>query len=496
MYASQITATELNPALTLPRSPAWSAWAAMAGVGLLVAAGLAAGQGGFLRLAYPAVAALVGAYLYFKHPVQYIGFAWWLWFLSPFLRRVIDWQSGWVDPSPVLLAPVLVSLIAGLGFLRYCWPMMRHGGLPFVLAFAGTLYGLGIGLIRSGFDYKLAQPVLMWLVPLFFGFHFLLNWHDYPAYQRLTRRVFVWGTLVMGCYGVVQFLIAPAWDRHWMTNIEFGSFGVPEPLGIRVFSTLNSAGPFSVVMMAGLFMLFNAKGVLRFPAAMGGYLSFLLSIARTAWLGWAAGLIVLVINMSGRARLKFFAMLIVMGGLVLPLTLMSPFGETISPRLESLTNPKDDTSFAARSDGYWRYLNDAAMAPLGKGIGVMDREYAIAPDDEGMGPHDSAILELLLSLGFPGALMYGFGLFTLFLGLCRRSSSKDDFLVAARAICLGMFVQLILGSVILGVMGVVLWGFGGVVLAAQRYYEQIGDNHAEVVQDSPSAPAQNQNQDH
>ena len=462
----------MSLANALPRST-W-AWLAMGGVALFVAGMLAVGQGGSLRLAFPALAVAVGLYLYWKHPVHYVTFAMWVWFTSPFIRRVVDYQGGWVDPSPVLLAPVLVSFIAGLGFLRWFLPSLRYGGAPFVLAFAGVVYGLGIGLIRSSFDYKLAQPMLTWLTPIFLGFHLFNNWRDYPRYRDALQRTFLLGALVMGVYGVAQFLLAPAWDRLWMINVEYLSFGQPEPLGIRVYSTLNAPGPFAVVMMACLLVLFSAKSWLKFPAAAAGYLSFLLSMTRSAWMGWTVGVIALLASMELKTRLRLLAAAVVLAAVVVPLAMMPPFSEVVGPRLQSMAKPKNDTSLTERVKGYGKYLGEAFLDPLGKGIGVMDRVYAVAADDETIGPHDSAILELLLSLGVPGALFYGIGLIALLLSLRVRAEIRPDiFANAARATALGMFAQLVFGSVMIGVLGVVLWGFSSAVIAARMYHAEV-----------------------
>ena len=164
-----------------------------------------------------------------------------------------------------------------------------------------------------------------------------------------------------------------------------------------------------------------------------------------------------------------------MAGAIVPLAALEPFASVVGPRIQSMTNPKDDISLAARLEGYGKYLRDAVTDPFGKGIGIMDREYAIAPDDEGIGPHDSAILELLLSLGFLGAALYGAGLIALLFGLRAPGGvgiRSDSFANAAKAIGLGMFAQLILGSVMLGVMGAILWGFAGVVIAAGKYHAE------------------------
>ncbi len=463
------------PRVSLARE--WGAWLAMGGIAVFVVGMLAIGQGGSLRLAFPALSVVVGFYLYWKHPVHYITFTMWVWFTSPFIRRVVDYQGGWVDPSPVLLAPVLVSFIAGLGFLRWALPSLRYGGAPFVPAFAGTLYGLGVGLIRSSFDYKLAQPMLTWLTPIFLGFHLFHNWRDYPRYRTALQWTFMLGALVMGAYGVAQFLLAPQWDRFWMINVEYLSFGKPEPLGIRVYSTLNAPGPFAVVMMACLLVLFSAKSWLRFPAAIAGYLSFLLSMTRSAWTGWVLGMIALLAGMELKARLRLLVAAVVLVAVIVPLAMMPPFSQVVGPRLQSMAQPKNDTSLTERVKGYGKYLSEGFLDPLGKGIGVMDRVYAVAADDETIGPHDSAILELLLSLGVPGALFYGIGLIALLLSLWRRAEIRQDvFANAARAIALGMFAQLVFGSVMIGVMGVMLWGFSSIVIAARMHHAEDQQN--------------------
>src|ERR1700689_1401054 len=94
-----------------------STWWPRLAIGGLVAVSaicLLAGTGATLRILYPTMALVVGVFLIFTSKPTYTSFTWWLWFLSPFLRRLIDYHSGWVDPSPVLLAPLLVTLVSGV----------------------------------------------------------------------------------------------------------------------------------------------------------------------------------------------------------------------------------------------------------------------------------------------------------------------------------------------------------------------------------------------
>src|SRR5215218_7309863 len=95
------------------------AWAAISGLLILVVGGLAIHASGLLELLYPLVALMVGVLLYWRYPALYLGFTWWLWFLTPEVRRLVDYQQGWNPESPVMLAPLLVTALGFLALLRH-----------------------------------------------------------------------------------------------------------------------------------------------------------------------------------------------------------------------------------------------------------------------------------------------------------------------------------------------------------------------------------------
>ena len=64
---------------------------------------LGLGQADLLRVVYLVLALAIGHYLQRHDTGRYVGFILWLWFLSPFVRRVADLYAGWQDPSLVLL---------------------------------------------------------------------------------------------------------------------------------------------------------------------------------------------------------------------------------------------------------------------------------------------------------------------------------------------------------------------------------------------------------
>jgi len=442
------------------------AWIGILGLAIITALGTFAGAGSLLRLLFPAGAFAVGLLLYFRYPILYIGFTWWLWFITPLVRRLIDYQSGWQDPSPVLLAPPLVTMICGLTLFRHLPTAYSRGGLPFLMCFTSVFYGFMLSLVKSSVAGGLLA-LLDWLPPLLFGFHLSVNWRQYLAYRQNLQRTFLWGVLVMGAYGLWQYLTAPLWDRFWLENAGSLVFGQPEPMGIRVWSTMNSPQPFAAVMVAGLILLLSNKETLKFAATGVGYLSFLLSLARAGWVSWMASLLVYISSLKSYLQMRLFIALTVMVMLVAPLVAVEPLASEIVPRLASLSETKDDGSYKARAAGYSELLDAALLETLGEGL-------AFQLQSGSLGSRDSGVLTLMFSLGWLGTLPYLTGLFLMLYTLFQTTASQlDEFALAARAIALGLLAQIGLNVSMLGVSGMVLWGFLGIGLSAAKYNTQL-----------------------
>ena len=58
------------------------AWVGILGLVLITGLGILAGAGGILRLLFPLGATIVGGLLYVRYPLLYVGFTWWIWFLT------------------------------------------------------------------------------------------------------------------------------------------------------------------------------------------------------------------------------------------------------------------------------------------------------------------------------------------------------------------------------------------------------------------------------
>jgi hypothetical protein len=308
-----------------------------------------------------------------------------------------------------------------------------------------------------------ARSLLDWITPVLFGFHLFVNWRDYPSYRQNIQCTFLWGALVMGAYGVMQFLIAPEWDRIWLTKAmeEAGanSFGNPEPLQLRVWSTLNSPAHFAMTAIAALLLLFNCSSPLRVPAAGFGYLAFLLTSVRTSWGSWFIGVLVLTSSLKPRFQMRLIATILVIALCVFPLTTIDPFAKVINSRFQTLSNIQDDGSYIARQSIYQANLEEALSEGLGKGLG------------QG-GFADSGILESLLTLGWFGMFFYMSGIILLMFNLLKGSKNcSDPFMSCCQAIAVCFCAVLPMGNSIIALPGVIFWGFSGMFLAANKYYQ-------------------------
>ncbi|MEM5591073.1 hypothetical protein AAHH67_03935 [Niallia circulans] len=52
----------------------------------------------------------------------------------------------------------------------------------------------------------------------------------------------------LSIYGWIQYFYLPEWDKLWMENVEMNSIGIAEPMNFRIFSTVNSPGPFALFL--------------------------------------------------------------------------------------------------------------------------------------------------------------------------------------------------------------------------------------------------------
>ncbi len=323
--------------------------AAVLGFVAAIAILLFVGSGGLAKLIYLAGSVVLGGYFFFRDREIYVALAFWFWFLTPAMRRIIDFQVGWSDVNLIMLAPYLFTSFSAIELFRRMPVLFTRTYAPYLLILMGVIYGYLVGIVMAGLSVA-TYGLLTWFVPVAFGFYFAVNPDSFEANRRVVTRAFLWGALVMGIYGVHQFFFLLPWDKFWMIMVRMDSQGLPEPEHVRVFSTMNSSGPFATVLMAALLVALTSRGALRWPAAIAGLAAFGLSLVRAAWLGWVAAAIFLLLRLRG-ASSKLRLLVTCFGALSLIAVVSSgPVGQVLKERLETFTSLEEDYSYQTRRD--------------------------------------------------------------------------------------------------------------------------------------------------
>lgn len=440
----------------------------LAVLALLTILGSMAGAGNAIRLFFIVSSVGIGLYLHSKSISSYVSFTLWIWFLSPLLRRVVDYYNGFDGLGIMVVAPYLVTMITAIKIVRSLSQLFESENAAFILPLTAIAYSFCIGWLNNS-TLAVIRAALDWFPPVILALYLSINWHLYPQLKQSFQTTFTWGTLLMGIYGIFQYLVAPDWDIYWMNNASIGSVGQPTPLGIRVWSTMNAPGPFSSVISSGLLLLLSHKSLFFVPTYLTGFLSFLLSGVRAAWLGWVLGQSMLMSSVKSRLQIRLVLIGVFLALILIPLSMAEPFQERVGDRLSTFSDIGEDDSFQARSATYQENIWLALSSFLGRGLGG-----TLVLSETGGAVKvalDSGILDIFFTLGWIGALPYLMGLLVLFLRQFLLTNSFNDvFVSAARAISIAHVFQLLFGNTATGVAGIMLWSFLGFNLAAHKYY--------------------------
>lgn len=447
----------------------FTAWSAIAIIFAFTALGCVAGLGGLLRFIFPVASLLLAVYLYAFKPITFITYNWLIWCFSPLLRRLGDYYRGGFDDFGImLLAPYLVTFVCALTLFKQLPKAHKTGDLSFVAIASSVLYAFFIGALNNP-PVLVVRTFLEWMSPVLFGFHIASSWRFYPEIRKATQATFLCIILLTGIYGIYQFIFAPVWDTFWLESTGIVTMGRPEPLGLRVWSTTHSPPPYGCLMMSALLLLFSSRSFWKLPAASVGYLSFLLSMVRAAWLGWMVGILTLLALLKPSLKTKMIITIVVMFFVVVPLANIDPFSEIIGDRLETFLYIQQDTSYLARGQTYERHLGIAMTNFIGQGLGST---FFILPNGQLQRiAFDSGFLDLFYTLGWLGGLPYLLGILLISLSLLQlKQSSSDPFVSAIIAITASFFTVILLGPFMLGLSGIVMFGFLGCGEAARKYY--------------------------
>jgi hypothetical protein len=461
------------------RSRSTPAWIAIGGLAFLITICLVLGVASVLSILFPLGSFAVGVFLLLRYPVLYVGFTWWLWFLGPLIKRLIDYRSGFDTFGGYTLTPLLVTSISLITLIQYFSRLRTQSGLPFLLCLGSVLYGFVIRVLRQPIAWDLREILLIlaWLSPILFGFHLFVHWRNYPTYRQQLQQTFFWGVLVMGVYGVLQFLVAPEWDRFFLITrreeFNLSWMGAPVPLEIRVWSTMSNPITFSCNLMSGLLLLFMHRGLLRIVAGVFGYLAFLLSLARTGWYSWVIALLLYFFSLKRQYQRRMIVSFMMLALVAVPLMTVEPFSSAIASRFQSFSNIEEDASYEARVEQFNQAIDFAVSEVVGQGlIGYGGIPTGARTVSTTISSQDNGHLAILVSLGWIGTLPYVTGIVLLLGKLFLNSSNRNDmFIVAARAIAFASLARAGTSAIAFDEYAMPIWCFLGIAVAAHKYYQ-------------------------
>jgi O-Antigen ligase len=427
----------------------------------------------------------VGIFLYKRYPTIYLSFSLWMYFLSPLISRLHSYKVGGQLLAGNAAAAPLVASISIVTFIKYLPRVIKDRdpiGLGFILCFGSIIYSVLLRWLLNPTPNSLQKELglpLSFTGPILLGFYLYIHWHNYPLFRNVLQKTFFWSAIVMGGYGIFQFIFAPGWDTSYISSIAGAKeswIGKPEPLGIRVFGTMTEPWTFSLNLISSLILLNISKlNTLGYIAAAFGYLGVLLSMCRTAWYSLAVAMFILTASLRSSKQIKFFMVTALLGIVIVPIFFIEPFSSLISERLGTFTNIGEDGSAKERLEIFHQSINVAISEFIGQGIDdSSQREIKLDNNSVIMfNSIDVGYFQILYSMGWMGTIPFLGGITLLVSKLFWKPLARIDmFAAASRAIVIASLVRVATTSILLSDFALPLWIFMGIGVSAYKYHKQ------------------------
>jgi hypothetical protein len=401
------------------------------------------------------------------------------WCFTPLMRRLLDWHNGFYNPIQVTsLAPYVVMIPMMFYALRKerlarIAPVFKLFAVVWTVTFAyGFLVSAFAGNVSAG-----AFEAVQYIFPMLAGIW--LAGEDIPdrkLISQLSTVALIFGGLV-ALYGCAQFVNPMPWDVLWVTGGHFSSDGNPVPFQMRVFSTLNQAGPAADFFVAVIITTLPSISLRRawiwpFLSMLGAAL--LLTLVRTSWIGLVIGVIVYLLLSPRRFRampfLAIYAGLLAFFVASLPSFLgASGQGDVVSARIATLGDVDHDSSALARSTEISDAFNQGLQNPIGQGLGTLGASSALSanPTSPSGNNLDSGYMARFLELGWAGVAGYLFvvigSLASLVMSAFRRTHKKPKppdmvvLIATAGAMCAALAWGDAAGDSHIGLDGLIFW---------------------------------------
>jgi hypothetical protein len=245
------------------------------------------------------------------------------------------------------------------------------------------------------------------------------------------------------------------------------SIGQPRPFEVRVFSTLNSPASLAYYLDALIVITLALETRWRALNVALGSAALAVTLVRSAWLGLAAGLLLLLARGSRRLRTSVLAMTLA-GISLFPLALTNPRVEkAVSERVETLAHIGQDWSYTERTTSYGRATRELAESPWGQGLGIAN---VAANYTQNRRVIDGGPIEILLSLGVLFGVIYIFAAVVMLIAaiMWPAPATQGDLFAAAVAIAMAQALAFSSVTTVVGEIGILFWLAIGLVLASPK----------------------------
>ena len=444
---------------------------------VFVVLGSVAHLGVVVNYGFTPLAVLVGYYLLRRSATSYISLVVAMFTFAPFVRRLADWGSAYHETSPITLSPYLVALLVVFGLPKF--DHRRPGATSLLLATIGVGYGMCVSVLTIH-QPSTAKAFVRWSVPLLFAF-FCLGQENKEEVKQSFLTTTLWVATIAAAYGIVQYIVAPAWDTLWLESLlasgSGASFGTPAPYGLRVFSTLASPGGCASLCGVGMLCATRIRTNWKYPIMLVLLTALALTMVRTLWFATAVLLPIVVWRLPTVERLKTIAALPVIFFVlaVVAIPFVSAGGSAISDRLNTFGSLKTDDSGIVRSLGIHYALQMVAVQPFGSGVGWFDSRFfnhsQIALRAHA-GPYDTGFAMIPVELGYLGTLLYGAAILMGTWQLLKQlfTGESSDSLMAA----VGLVAWLVAGTEnpLISYEGLMFWIAVGVLSSGKEHQKR------------------------
>lgn len=455
------------PALLLPRRstsrrmaksdtlPAWQQPAiVLVMVGTTCALALV-GLGAVARYFYILAAFVICGFYIKRHPWHYLTMTFWLWTITPFARRFIDFHAGYDPASLMLGTPNFVAIFMFRSIFTSRDLLRQRESAVGLFLLLPLLWGMSVSLVRGEIFPALASGA-DWIGPLFYYYFFLANWRRIAEAEAPFLQFVTLNTVVMAGYALLQFILPQPWDVAWVLNSGMVVIGHPVAYEIRVFGTLNSPGHLALWLSTLLLLALHFRTKLTPIAIPLASIVLMLTLVRSAAGSVVLGLLVAAF-MGRQGIFKVFGMVLLAG--VLSVAGLSVFNPEVTDRLaarfDTVSDLGNDTSARAREEIYASGPALMDELPFGTGIGGVGRgavEQQTTPIIIDAGP-----LEVFVALGWVFGAVYLIGFFLLMIQavIAARASQSSAALALAVSVVAGS--SILVFSNIGGFVAATLW---------------------------------------